>query len=73
MAVPSKLTSYFSSGTAVVAATEAGSTTAAEVAAAGAGVRVQPGQPQLLLDAVRATASRPERARKTRGATGLAM
>jgi glycosyltransferase involved in cell wall biosynthesis len=69
MAVPSKLTSYFSSGTAVVAATEAGSTTAGEVAAAGAGVRVQPGQPQLLLDTVLGLGSDPEKAR-TLGANG---
>lgn len=52
MALPSKLTSYFESGTPVVAATSADSVTAEEVAAAGAGVRVDPGQPTLLADAV---------------------
>ncbi|GGF22905.1 glycosyltransferase family 4 protein [Williamsia phyllosphaerae] len=52
MALPSKLTSYFESGTPVVAATSADSVTAEEVAAAGAGVRVDPGQPALLADAV---------------------
>lgn len=49
MAVPSKLTSYFSSGRPVVAATDAGSVTAAEVAAAQAGLRVEPGDPVALL------------------------
>ncbi|GAB3793844.1 glycosyltransferase family 4 protein [Nocardioides ungokensis] len=52
MAVPSKLTSYFSSGTAVIAATEATSTTAEEVDAAGAGVRVEPGDPAALVSCV---------------------
>ncbi|GAB3773369.1 glycosyltransferase involved in cell wall biosynthesis [Nocardioides ginsengisegetis] len=52
MAVPSKLTSYFSSGTAVLAATEATSTTAEELAAAGAGLRVGPGDPGALVSGV---------------------
>ncbi len=52
MAVPSKLTSYFSSGRPVVAATDAGSTSAGEIAAAKAGVRVEPGDPEALLAAV---------------------
>ena len=52
MAVPSKLTSYFSSGRPVVAATDAGSVTAQEVEASQAGVRVAPGAPDALLDAV---------------------
>ncbi|XGU20959.1 glycosyltransferase [Rhodococcus sp. 3Y1] len=38
MAVPSKLTSYFSSGTPIVAATDVASTTADEIRASGAGV-----------------------------------
>lgn len=51
MAVPSKLTSYFSAGIAVLAATEEDSTTAEEVAASGAGVRVGPGDPEALVAA----------------------
>lgn len=49
MAVPSKLTSYFSAGVAVLAATEPDSTTADEIAAAGAGIRVEPGKPEALV------------------------
>lgn len=59
MAVPSKLTSYFSSGVAVLAATSAGSTTAGEVTAAGAGFLVRPGDPQALLEAVLDRAADP--------------
>lgn len=51
MAVPSKLTSYFSSGRPIVAATDADSVTASELAASGAGIRVNPGEPQSLLRA----------------------
>jgi len=50
MAVPSKLTSYFSTGRPVLAATDARSITAAEVTAAGAGVVVEPGQPVAILE-----------------------
>ncbi len=54
MAVPSKLTSYLNSGKPVLAATDSDSFTAAEVAASGAGVRVPPDRPDLLLrEAVR--------------------
>ncbi|WP_341924221.1 glycosyltransferase [Nocardioides psychrotolerans] len=49
MAVPSKLTSYFSSGVPVLAATEPNSTTADELAASGAGVRIGPGDPRALV------------------------
>jgi colanic acid biosynthesis glycosyl transferase WcaI len=52
MSVPSKLTSYFASGNPVIAASEADSVTAAEVAASGAGLRVPPGEPEALLQAV---------------------
>lgn len=52
MAVPSKLTSYFSAGLPVIAATESNSTTAAEVRSSGGGLRVDPGQPEALLEAV---------------------
>ena len=61
MAVPSKLTSYFSSGRPIVAATDADSVTASEIAAAGAGVRVDAGEPGALLDAVLALHRDPER------------
>ena len=52
MAVPSKLTSYFSSGVAVLAATETGSTTADELRSSQAGMRVDPGRPEELVTAV---------------------
>lgn len=52
MAVPSKLTSYFSSGRPVVAATDSGSVTASEITASGAGLRVPAGRPADLLGAV---------------------
>jgi len=52
MSVPSKLTSYFDAGRPVLAATAAGSTTAEELAAAGAGLRVEPEDPGALVDAV---------------------
>ncbi|MDJ0105534.1 glycosyltransferase family 4 protein [Rhodococcus erythropolis] len=51
MAVPSKLTSYFSSGTPIVAATDVASTTADEIRASGAGVVTQNGDPAGLLTA----------------------
>lgn len=50
MAVPSKLTSYFSTGLPVLAATGAGSTTAEEIRASGAGVVVPAGDPAALVD-----------------------
>lgn len=62
MAVPSKLTSYFSVGRPVLAATDSRSITAAEVSAAGAGVVVPPGQPALLIEAATALASDPRAA-----------
>lgn len=49
MAVPSKLTSYLNSGKPILAATDAGGFTAAEIAASGAGVRVPADRPDLLL------------------------
>lgn len=52
MAVPSKLTSYFDAGRPVVGATDPGGITATEVEAAEAGVVVQAGDAQALLDAV---------------------
>ena len=49
MSVPSKLTSYFSSGKPILAATDAAGLTAAELAASGAGICVPAGRPELLL------------------------
>ncbi len=51
MAVPSKLTSYFATGLPLIAATDAGSVTAQEVALAGAGLRVDADEPAQLLEA----------------------
>lgn len=51
MAVPSKLTSYFSTGRPVLAATDAHGITAEEVKAAGAGAVVAAGDPAALLSA----------------------
>ncbi len=51
MAVPSKLTSYFQSGTAVLVATDLEGITAEEVRTAGAGVVVASGRPEELLNA----------------------
>lgn len=49
MSVPSKLTSYFQAGKPVIAAVEPFGYTACEVNAAGGGVCVPPGRPDLLL------------------------
>jgi colanic acid biosynthesis glycosyl transferase WcaI len=51
MAVPSKLTSYFSAGRPVLAATDASGITAAEIRDSGAGMVVPAGDPAALLDA----------------------
>ncbi|BDB62242.1 glycosyltransferase [Rhodococcus sp. RDE2] len=51
MAVPSKLTTYFSSDRPVVAATEQESTTAEEIHNSGGGVVVAPGKPHDLIEA----------------------
>ena len=59
MAVPSKLTSYFSAGRPVVAATDVSGITAEEVRAADAGVVVPAGDPEALLDAVTALGADP--------------
>jgi colanic acid biosynthesis glycosyl transferase WcaI len=50
MAVPSKLTSYFSAGRPVLAATDANGITAAEIRDSGAGIVVPAGDPAALLD-----------------------
>src|SRR5690606_36796355 len=51
MAVPSKLTSYFSAGRPVLAATDPAGITADEIRAAGGGVVVPAGDPSILLEA----------------------
>jgi colanic acid biosynthesis glycosyl transferase WcaI len=53
MAVPSKITSYFTTGNPVVAATRADSITASEIESSGGGVVVAPDSPSELLAAVR--------------------
>lgn len=52
MAVPSKITSYFTTGNPVVAATRADSITAAEIKSSGGGLVVAPDSPSGLLAAV---------------------
>lgn len=51
MSVPSKLTSYFDAGVPVLAATDAASVTAHEVAVSEGGLRVDPANPEALLEA----------------------
>ncbi|MFD1212058.1 glycosyltransferase family 4 protein [Arthrobacter sp. GCM10027362] len=68
MSVPSKLTSYFSTGRPVIAATDADSVTASEVAASGGGVLVPAGEPETLVTAAEQLGSDPERARRLGGA-----
>jgi glycosyltransferase involved in cell wall biosynthesis len=51
MAVPSKLTSYFSAGLPVIAATDPGSVTESEVVLSGGGIAVPAGEPDALLSA----------------------
>jgi len=57
MAVPSKLTSYFSTGLPVIAATDPGSVTESEVLLSGGGVAVPAGNPDELLRAVESLAA----------------
>lgn len=52
MSVPSKLTSYFTTGVPVVAATDDGSVTSDEIETSGAGVRVDAGNPKSLVAAI---------------------
>lgn len=60
MSVPSKLTSYLSSGRPVLAATDAGSATAQEVLRSGGGRLVPPGAPATLLEAVLGLRAAPQ-------------
>jgi colanic acid biosynthesis glycosyl transferase WcaI len=69
MAVPSKLTSYYAARRPVIVASDADSITSEEIAASGAGIRVDAGEPALLLDAALSLGSNPELA-NTLGAHG---
>ncbi len=69
MSVPSKLTSYFVTGLPIIAATEAGSATAHELSAAGAGIRAESGSPGDLVAAIERLRENPESA-KDFGAAG---
>lgn len=64
MSVPSKLTSYFSTGLPVLACTDASSVTADEMASAGAGVRVDAADPVALVAAAESLAADPVAARE---------
>lgn len=70
MAVPSKLTSYFSTGLPVIAATDEGSITHGEIESSLGGVRVDAGQPAALLTAAEELARDENRARDL-GQNGL--
>ncbi|WP_346957735.1 glycosyltransferase family 4 protein [uncultured Arthrobacter sp.] len=72
MSVPSKLTSYFNAGVPVLAATDAGSVTAEELAAAGAGVRVDADDPAALLEAAETLGSDKTLAKRL-GQNGLSF
>lgn len=63
-ALPSKLTSYFASGLPIVAATNEHSLTAAEVRRSGAGLRIDAGDPDALLDVVLHLRDDPQEARR---------
>ena len=60
MCAPSKLTSYFAAGRPVLAATHDDSAAAAELDAARAGLRVDPGDPAAVLAGLRRLAGRPD-------------
>ncbi|WP_137809812.1 MULTISPECIES: glycosyltransferase family 4 protein [unclassified Gordonia (in: high G+C Gram-positive bacteria)] len=59
MAVPSKLTSYFRAGVAVIGATDSRSGASAELRKSGGGVVVRPGDPEALVDSILDIMSRP--------------
>lgn len=69
MSVPSKLTSYMSTGLPVLASTDAGSVTDTEVRASGSGVSVAAGSAEELLAAAEDLGSDPGRRRRL-GASG---
>lgn len=70
MSVPSKLTSYFSTGRPVIAATDEGSVTAGELITSKAGVRVNAGDPDALVRAAEHLGSNPALGAKL-GANGV--
>lgn len=59
MAVPSKLTSYFSAGVPVIAATDRESVTAYEIETSGGGLRVDAANPHALVEAAEALSREP--------------
>ena len=69
MSVPSKLTSYFNTGLPVIAAVDAGSVTADELALSEGGLRVEPNDPEALVDAALRLRADPETAARL-GANG---
>lgn len=69
MSVPSKLTSYFTSGVPVVAATDEGSVTSEEIAMSGAGLRVDAGNPASLITTIESLGNNPSLSKKL-GASG---
>lgn len=70
MSVPSKLTSYFSTGLPVIAATESSSTTATEIEQSQGGIRTEPNDPEVLLETAEKLASDRPTAEKL-GAAGI--
>lgn len=72
MSVPSKLTSYFSTGLPVLAATDRGSVTASEIEASGGGLRVDAGDPEQLVEAALMLGQNPDIAQAL-GAAGKAF
>lgn len=71
MSLPSKLTSYFSTGLPVIAAVDPGSVTAEEIAASQGGVLIAPDDPEALLAAADALAADADTAAAL-GQAGLA-
>ena len=72
MSLPSRLTSYFSSGRPVVAAVASESETASEIRSNDTGVLVPPDRPELLLQALRDLVADPIRQERL-GAAGTAL
>jgi glycosyltransferase involved in cell wall biosynthesis len=64
MAVPSKITSYLTSGNPIIAATRADSITASEISRSGGGLIVAPDDPAELLGAVQKLGADPELAQR---------
>lgn len=69
-AVPSKMTTYFSTGLPVIAATDAGSITAEEIERSGAGIRVDADSPAALVAGAERLGDDPDAARAL-GESGL--